>query len=108
MDATEEALTIVRVRAWLRSGRAREIRRRAGLSQSDVGRAVGTDYSQVCRWETGKAVPVRGAVLKLAELYDGLERLTAEAAADTVASAQERGVVVVAPGVVTVEAGTWD
>jgi hypothetical protein len=24
MDATEEALTIVRVRAWLRSGRARE------------------------------------------------------------------------------------
>jgi DNA-binding transcriptional regulator YiaG len=75
MDATEEALTIVRVRAWLRSGRAREIRRRAGLSQGDVARVLGTTYSQVCRWETGKAVPVRGAVLRLAELYDGLQRL---------------------------------
>ena len=108
MDATEEALTIVRVRGWLRSGRAREIRQRAGLSQSDVGRAVGTDYSQVCRWETGKAVPVRGAVLKLAELYDGLQRLAVETAADDVASQQERGMVAVTSGAVTAEAGTWD
>jgi DNA-binding transcriptional regulator YiaG len=75
MDATEEALTIVRVRAWLRSGRAREIRCRAGLSQSDVARVLGTTYSQVCRWETGKAVPVRGAVLRLAELYGKLEEI---------------------------------
>lgn len=35
MDAAEEALAVVRVRSWLRSGRAREVRKRAGLSQSD-------------------------------------------------------------------------
>jgi transcriptional regulator with XRE-family HTH domain len=105
MDATEEALTIVRVRAWLRSGRAREIRRRAGLSQGDVARVLGTTYSQVCRWETGKAVPVRGAVLRLAELYGKLEEIAE--AADAVASAQERGLVVVAPGAVTVDTGDW-
>lgn len=78
MDAAEEALAIVRVRSWLRSGRAREIRKRAGLSQSDVGRAVGTDHAQVSRWESGKAVPYRDSVLKLARLYDELEKAAAE------------------------------
>jgi transcriptional regulator with XRE-family HTH domain len=75
MDAAEEALTIARVRSWLRSGRAREIRKRAGLSQSDVGGAVGTDHAQVSRWEGGKSAPVRGSVLRLAALYEELERL---------------------------------
>jgi transcriptional regulator with XRE-family HTH domain len=75
MDAAEEALAIARVRSWLRSGRAREIRKRAGLSQSDVGGAVGTDHAQVSRWESGKSAPVRGSVLRLAALYDELEEI---------------------------------
>lgn len=76
MDAAEEALAIARVRSWLRTGRAREIRERACLSQADVGAAIGTDGPQVCRWETGAAVPRRGSAVKLALLLDGLEAIT--------------------------------
>lgn len=107
MDAAEEALTVARVRAWLRSGRAREIRERAGLSQADVARAVGTDNAQMSRWETGKAVPYRKSVLKLAELYDRLERQAVQEAADAVARQAERGVIQVAPGAVTVHTEDW-
>jgi transcriptional regulator with XRE-family HTH domain len=74
MDAAEEALAIVRVRAWLRSGRAREVRKRSGLSQSDVGRAVGTDHAQVSRWESGMYAPRRDSALALARLYGELEK----------------------------------
>lgn len=75
MDATEEALAVVRVRTWLISGRARDIRKRAGLSQADVGRAIGTDGPQISRWESGKAVPYFDSALRLARLLDGLEEI---------------------------------
>lgn len=73
MDEEAEALDLVRVRAWLRSGEARAIRKRAGLSQADVARVVGTDAPQVSRWETGKSVPRRGSALKLARLLAELD-----------------------------------
>jgi len=78
MDAAEETLAVARVRAWLRTGRARAVREQARLSQSDVARVVGTDTSRVSRWEAGKAVPHRGSALVLARLYDELERLAAD------------------------------
>jgi transcriptional regulator with XRE-family HTH domain len=92
MDAAaEDALDIVRVRSWLRTGRAREIRKRAGLSQADVGKAVGTNASQMSRWEAGKGAPHRDSALKLARLYEELERLAAiEDAGDAAAGQQER------------------
>lgn len=105
MNAAEETLAVVRVRAWLRTGRARAIRERAGLSQADIARSVGTDPAQVSRWETRKCSPVRASALRLAILYDKLEALAA--AADTVASAEERGLLTVAPGTVTVNGGDW-
>lgn len=75
MDAADEALTVARVRALLRSGRARTIRERARLSQAEVARAVGTDGPQISRWEAGKAAPQREAALRLAKLLDGLEEI---------------------------------
>jgi transcriptional regulator with XRE-family HTH domain len=78
MDAAEEALAVTRVRSWLRTGRARAIRERAGLSQDDVARAVGTTHPQVSRWESGLYAPARGSALRLALLYDGLEEIARE------------------------------
>jgi transcriptional regulator with XRE-family HTH domain len=75
MDAAQEALAVARVRSWLRSGRARAVRERAGLSQADVGKAVGTDHAQMSRWESGAHAPEHGSALKLAVLYDGLEEI---------------------------------
>ena len=108
MDAEQEALAVTRVRSWLRTGRARDIRRRARLSQADVARALGTSAAQVNRWERGKAVPVRESALRLARLYGELERvIAAEEAAGAVASQVERGVIEVAAGAVTVDTADW-
>jgi len=109
MDALEEALAVRRVRAYLRDGKGREARVRAGLSQADVAREVGTDIGQVARWELGRHVPGRASALKLARLYGELEKLIAiEAAADAVAAQLERGETGVAPGAVTADTGAWE
>lgn len=78
MDAADEVLALARVRSWLRSGRAREVRERAGVSQADIARAAGTNGPQVSRWESGFAVPHREMALRLAVLYEGLEEIIAE------------------------------
>jgi len=101
MNAEQEAVTVAQVRSWLRSGRARAIRQRAGISQAEVARAVGTDHAQISRWESGVYAPARGSALKLGRLYDRLERLAA--VADAAASQPDRGVIVVAPGATTAD-----
>jgi transcriptional regulator with XRE-family HTH domain len=78
MDAAEEALAVARVRSWLRSGRAKAIRKRARLTQADVARAVGTDHPQISRWESGLYSPARGTALRLARLYEQLEEIIRE------------------------------
>ena len=75
MNEETEALDLARVRAWLRTGEARAIRKRAGLSQADVALAVGTDGPQVSRWESGKSVPRRNSALKLARLLTELDEM---------------------------------
>jgi transcriptional regulator with XRE-family HTH domain len=75
MNAEQEAVTVARVRSWLRSGRARAIRQRAGISQAEVARAVGTDHAQISRWESGSPAPHRDSALKLARLYDRMEKI---------------------------------
>jgi transcriptional regulator with XRE-family HTH domain len=78
MDAAEEALAVTRARSWLRTGRARAIRKRAGLSQADVGLAIGTDGPRISRWESGLYAPARGSALRLALLYEQLEEIARE------------------------------
>lgn len=78
MDAVEEALAVRRVRSYLRDGKGRAVRVRAGMSQADVARAVGTDIGQVSRWESGKHAPSYAFALRLARLYDELEKIVAE------------------------------
>lgn len=71
----QEGLTVARVKSLLRTGRARVIRERAGMSQAEAAKMIGTDHWQISRWESRKAVPEHGALLALARLYDGLEEI---------------------------------
>lgn len=73
-----DMLAAAQVRADLRSGRAREIRRRAGLTQAAVGRVVGVGQATVAAWETGRRVPGAAHAARLAELLWRLERLARE------------------------------
>jgi transcriptional regulator with XRE-family HTH domain len=41
-----------------------EARRRAGLTQADLGARLGTTQSAIARWETGKAEPSFTAVIR--------------------------------------------
>lgn len=75
MTAEEQTLAVARIRSWLRSGRARMIRRRAAMSQEEVGRAVGSDASQISRWEHGVAVPHHAMALRLWKVYAGFDEI---------------------------------
>lgn len=44
-------------------------RKRTGLSQEDVGKALGVSGPAVSMWETGKTVPRAPMLKKLAALY---------------------------------------
>ncbi len=77
---TTEALTAAVAAARLRRGLPdpelrRIIRRRAGLSQAEVGAAVGVDGPTVCRWELGTRSPRQPAADRYADL---LARLASE------------------------------
>ncbi len=56
----------------IRTGLAGELRERAGLSQGDVSRALGTDVGSVCKWESGKRKPTGAAGVAYLELIAGL------------------------------------
>lgn len=55
--STFDVRRLSRLRAWCVSGRAREIRRRAHLSQIDVANAIGVNQSLVSTWEAGAHMP---------------------------------------------------
>ncbi len=52
--------------AWVR-----ELRRRLGLTQGELGRRVGVGQGAVSRWELGKAVAPAATRRRLAELAEG-------------------------------------
>lgn len=84
----DDAIIIAQVRLWLRTGQARAIRTAARLSQAEVGAAVGTDMSQISRWESGRIVPGRESCLALARLYATLLALTGQAGEGNIMRAQ--------------------
>ncbi len=46
-----------------------QARKKAGLSQSQVAKALGVDQSAVCRWETGENMPRAAMLARMAQLY---------------------------------------
>lgn len=66
------------VHAWLRSGRAREIREHAGVSRALIAQSVNVSEPTVWRWETCQRLPIgRNAV----ELHRLLSRLAGKVTA---------------------------
>ncbi|MFK4037618.1 helix-turn-helix transcriptional regulator [Nonomuraea wenchangensis] len=64
-----------RVRAAAASGRARELRQAAGLTQAEIAAAVGVAQPTVALWETGQRVPRGAAALRYAKAVEALESL---------------------------------
>ena len=75
----------------------RFLRRRAELSQSELGDKLATDYNTISRYENGKSTPKLEALTKLAQVFgvsiealrnEDLAKQLAAAAAGPVSSAQ--------------------
>jgi DNA-binding XRE family transcriptional regulator len=78
--SVETLVELAQVRALLRSGKAKEIREAAGLSQAEVAEALGVHTSTVYRWEAGECAPMGPAGLKYGELLHSLLALVGAAA----------------------------
>ncbi len=50
-------------------GTLERLRKAKGLSQQDVGEALGISQAAVAMWETGKSKPTIDKLQKLAELF---------------------------------------
>jgi len=48
----------------------RELRIRFGMSQADLGRALGISAQGVSKWETGKSDPDRFTIMRMCELFN--------------------------------------
>ena len=49
--------------------RIRQLREKAGLTQTDLAKQMGVDASTVCHWERGSIQPDLNKVCKLADLF---------------------------------------
>jgi len=67
-----DAVALTKVRNQARSGQARAIRLRAGLSLDEIGRVVGRSAPCVSRWEMGLRKPRGEAALRYGALLDAL------------------------------------
>jgi DNA-binding transcriptional regulator YiaG len=74
--AQDEVLAIAQVRADMASGRARAIRERARLSQSEVARALGVHWTTVAHWEAGRRSPRGETAARYAEMLWQLDKMT--------------------------------
>jgi DNA-binding XRE family transcriptional regulator len=73
----EELLAAVRARTLLASGKARDIRERAGVSRDDAGRAIGASGAAITHWESGLRRPRTELAARYGQLLDELAYLTA-------------------------------
>ena len=69
----ERLQAISAARAAVRDGRLRDLRERMGLSQRELGHALGVDTSAVSRWESGDRMPREAQAVRLHGLLRVLE-----------------------------------
>jgi len=77
MTTTTPSKTVVQlaaVREWVRTGRCRQIREHANVSQGEVARAVGVEPATVCRWEAGQRMPQGDAAIRYLEVLEALAK----------------------------------
>jgi DNA-binding XRE family transcriptional regulator len=68
---------IAQVRGDLASGRARETRDAAGLTQSEAAAALGVSRQALSKWERGSSVPDTAHALAYGRLLRDLAKLAA-------------------------------
>lgn len=76
--SADGAVTLARLRADVASGRAREIRERARLSQAELAEAVGVKQPTVAGWESGRKMPHGEPAARYAALLARLEQAEEE------------------------------
>ena len=64
----EELLLLAEVRHLTSSGQARRIRECAGISQAELGAAIGVTVPAVSKWETGDRSPTGAGAIRYARL----------------------------------------
>ena len=65
----------------LLAGRIAQLRKEAGMTQEQLGNALGLTYQSVSKWENGTTDPSTSNLLALAKLYGvGAEALLARVA----------------------------
>jgi transcriptional regulator with XRE-family HTH domain len=72
--SADSAVALARLRADMASGRAREVRERARLSQAEVAEAVGVTQPTVAGWESGRRKPHGDRAARYADLLARLEQ----------------------------------
>jgi transcriptional regulator with XRE-family HTH domain len=88
---------IVEARQTVKSGRATELRRTAGLSQGELAALVGVAPSAISRWESGSRVPrpdeavAYGRVLRKLEALIGPEGVSTTTTAATAEEVKKPG-----------------
>lgn len=73
VSATAELVSLAAVRDATRTGRAKRLREDAGLSQSEVARAIRVSQACLSRWESGHRAPRGRAALRYARLLAQLK-----------------------------------
>ena len=72
--AADDAVILARLRADVASGRVRQVRERARLSQPEIAQAIGTSATAVSQWEAGRRLPRGPAALRYAALLAELDK----------------------------------
>jgi len=76
--SADSAVTLARLRSDVASGRAREVRLRARLSQNEVAEVVGVAQPTVAGWESGRKMPRGEHAARYADLLARLEQADQE------------------------------
>lgn len=74
-EVEEPAITRARLLSNLASGRATEIRERAGISQADIARSIGASRTAIASWEQGIRRPRGELAARYARLLTALDEL---------------------------------
>lgn len=69
---TSDVVELSNVRAAVMSGKAREVRQAANISQAEAARAIGVSAAAVSRWECGRRLPTGPHALRYARLLAAL------------------------------------
>ena len=80
--AANDAMVLARLRADVISGRVRQIRERARLSQPEIAQAIGTSATAVSQWEAGRRIPRGPAELRYTALLVELDKAHGESGRD--------------------------